>query len=249
MLKTRDEIIKKFGEIINIAAKEEDLPMIPEEEVELIGQDVKPKYQDIYETDQGSEKLLEKKIQRSQKTVNDNSKYYPLKTLYDYSQSGAPADAIEVATKYPKTYLLATQKPYPKGYVAQRQYDNLTDMVMANLIGTEPENYFHWKLNRRFELREKWFNPACVALMEKNPEELLMVPGLLSANNFIGAGLLPVLWVQLFRAGTIYNDNKTVKTSNSYVARKVKELIGLIAKHEPEFFDKYVEPLVWPTKK
>jgi len=218
MLKTKDEILIKFADILN-----KDFP-IPSPKP--------PKTEELEIIPPTSALESEDKLPR------------PIEIKQPIEPESGTAEWV--AKYHPREFLMETQRPY-RGWIQNPANAGLVKKVMDDIVAKHPENYFAWKLNRRIELID-WLYPAAKELIKKDPIAALMAeiyrfPGLKDLYTELWKTVLDrEISSSLYRSvGHDSNDPRSGEFLGKEIFRKMRHLAGMIAREDPDFYLTFIE--------
>ena len=246
MLKTIDEILKKYASYWDDFPVPAPEPPKPEEIVK-----VKPS---IPETT--GHTVLPKPIPLPKQPERPLSKR-------DMFEKGSPEWVAENETH---KFLTETQQDYQgaKGWINHPGLQGLVAKTMDKLVAEHPEQYFQWKLNMKLKL-QPWLYDAAKSLIEKDPttalyERIYRFPELAGTKrdmSFDGMKMPATLNAKLFwdvrnlMVKELAAKDKLIneKVFDEMMLRKMRQLTGVLAKTDPEFYHMFIEHLPITTKK
>ena len=140
----------------------------------------------------------------------------------------------EYQAKYNTKHFLTSVKSSYRGMRRDPAIAELVDRVINYYIANDPESLFKWnvfRLHGGFDLREKYYGPAVISYLDKNPMGLFQ-NRVFNDAEFIRLGLLPKLWTNIIGLAKQSNVGRFSGESEAALLMLHKGLF----EYNPEFY-------------
>lgn len=154
-----------------------------------------------------------KKINEYKDIVENTNVYQGLDFEDLFGEKAELSDSFnespEYQAKYNTKHFLTSNTATYRGMKRDPSLANLFDKVINYYIANDPESLFKWNVFKPyggFELRQKYYGPAVISYLEKDPIKVFQ-NRIFNDIEFIKLGLLPKLWEDVIGVASKNNVN------------------------------------------